>query len=87
MSLEDEVQHIMDMGAKATPAGIRALTEDPQCIADPVGELVMPILTAYREAILRVAREIDESRDAKQAAPWHFARLAIHFANRFAKPS
>jgi hypothetical protein len=89
MSLEDEVQHIMDMGAKATPAGIRALTEDPQCIANPVGELVMPILTAYREAILRVAREIDESRDAKakQAAPWHFAKLAIHFANRFAKPS
>lgn len=68
MSLEDEVQHIMDLGARATPAGIRALTEDPQCIADPVSELVMPMLTAYREAILRVAREIDENRDAKQAS-------------------
>ena len=35
MSLEDEVQRIMDMGVKATPAGIRALTEGPQYVDDP----------------------------------------------------
>ena len=60
--LEDEVQRIIDMGAKATPAGIRALTEEPQEVADPIGDLIMPMLAAYREAILRVAREIDEPR-------------------------
>ena len=60
MSLEDEVQRIMDMGVKATPAGIRALTEGPRYVADPVGDIVMPMLAANREAILRIAREVDE---------------------------
>ena len=60
MSLEDEVQRIMDMGVKATPAGIRALTEGPRYVADPIGDIVMPMLAANREAILRIAREMDE---------------------------
>ena len=60
MSLEDEVQRIMDMGVKVTPAGIRALTEGPRYVADPVGDIVMPMLAANREAILRIAREVDE---------------------------
>ena len=60
MSLEDEVQRLMDVGVKATPAGIRALTEDPRSVADPIGDIVMPMLAANREAILRIAREIDE---------------------------
>ena len=60
MSLEDEVQRLMDVGVKATPAGVRALTEGPQYLADPIGDIVMPMLAANREAILRIAREMDE---------------------------
>ena len=60
MSLEDEVVRIMDMGVKATQAGIRALTEGPRYVADPIGDIVMPMLAANREAILRIAREMDE---------------------------
>jgi hypothetical protein len=63
MSLEDEVQRIMDMGVKATPAGVRALTEGPQYVADPVGDIVMPMLAANREAILRIAPGDGRSRD------------------------
>ena len=35
MTLEDEVQRIMDMGVKATPAGIRAPTEGPSVSRRP----------------------------------------------------
>ena len=45
MSLEDEIQRIMD-GREATPAGIRGLTEGPQHVADPIGDVVMPMLAA-----------------------------------------
>jgi hypothetical protein len=38
---------------KATPAGIRALTKGAQHVADPIGEVVMPMLAAN-------AREMDE---------------------------
>jgi hypothetical protein len=38
MSLEDEVRRIMDVGVKATPAGIRALTEGSRYVADPIGD-------------------------------------------------
>ena len=88
MSLEDEVQRIMDMGVKATPAGVRALTEGPQCLADPIADIVMPMLAANRDAILRIAREMDEVEtypSPTRANP--ASRVMATFANRFAKPS
>ena len=88
MSLEDEVQRIMDMGARATPAGIRALTEGPQYVADPIGDIFMPMLAAHREAILRIAREMDEGRDMSSLTQTNRAgRVMATFANRFATPS
>jgi hypothetical protein len=87
MSLEDEVQRIMDMGVKATPAGIRALTEEPQCVADPIGDIVMPMLAANREAILRIAREMDEVGTYRSPTRIRGSRVMATFANRFAKPS
>jgi hypothetical protein len=35
MSLEDEVQCLVDAGVTATPASVRALTEGPQSLAAP----------------------------------------------------
>ncbi len=88
MSLEDEVQRIMDMGVKATPAGIRALTEGPRYVADPVGDIVMPMLAANREAILRIAREVDEvEADRSPSRTNRASRVMATFVNRFAKPS
>ena len=88
MSLEDEVQRIMDMGVKATPAGIRALTEGPRCVADPVGDIVMPMLAANREAILRIAREVDEvETDRSPSRINRASRIMATLVNRFAKPS
>ena len=58
--MEKEVQRLMEVGVKATPAGVRALTEDPRCVADPIGDLVMPMLAANRAAIVPIAREMDE---------------------------
>ncbi len=88
MSLEDEVQRIMDMGVKATPAGIRALTEGPRYVADPVGDIVMPMLAANREAILRIAREVDEvEADRSPTRINRASRVMATFVNRFAKPS
>jgi hypothetical protein len=88
MSLEDEVQCIMDMGVKATPAGIRALTEGPRYLADPIGEIVMPMLGANREAILRIAREMDEVETYRSPTRINRAsRIMATFANRFARPS
>ena len=87
MSLEDEVQRIMDMGVKATPAGIRALTEGPRYVADPIGDIVMPILAANREAILRIAREMDEVEAYPSPTRIRGSRVMAAFANRFAKPS
>ena len=87
MSLEDEVQRLMDMGVKATPAGIRALTGGPRYVADPVGDIVMPILAANREAILRIAREVDEVETYRSPSRIRGSRLVATFANRFAKPS
>ena len=88
MSLEDEVQRIMDRGAKATPAGIHALTEGPQYLADPIGDIVMPMLVANREAILRIAREMDEVETYPSPTRTNRAgRVMASFANRFAKPS
>jgi hypothetical protein len=88
MSLEDEVQRIMDMGVKATPAGIRALTEGPRYVADPIGDIVMPMLAANREAILRIAREMDEVETYR--SPTRIDRassIMATFANHFTKPS
>ncbi len=88
MSLEDEVQWIMDLGVKATPAGIRALTEGPQCVADPIGDILMPMLAANREAILRIAREMDEVETYRSPTRINRgSRIMATFANRFAKPS
>ena len=87
MSLEDEVQRIMDMGVKATPAGIRALTEGPGCVADPVGDIVMPMLVANREAILRIAREVDEFETDRSSTRIRGSRVMATLVNRFAKPS
>ena len=88
MSLEDEVQRIMDMGVKATPAGIRALTEGPRCVADPIGDIVMPMLAANREAILRIAREMDEVETCRSPTRTdRGSRIVATLVNRFAKPS
>ena len=78
----------MDMDVKATPAGVRALTEGPQYLADPIGDIVMPMLAANREAILRIAREIDEVETYRSPTRINRAsRVMAPFANRFAKPS
>ena len=88
MSLEDEVQRLMDVGVKATPAGVRALTEGPRYVADPIGDIVMPMLAANREAILRIAREIDEVETYRSPTRTDRAsRIIATVANRFAKPS
>jgi hypothetical protein len=87
VSLEDEVRRIMDVGVKATPVGMRALTEGPQYVADPVGDIVMPMLAANREAILRIAREMDEVETCRSPARIRASRVMAPFANRFAKPS
>ena len=87
MSLEDEVQRILDSGVKATPAGVRALTEGPQSLADPIGDIVMPMLAANREAILRIAREMDEVETYRSPTRIRASRIMATFANRFAKPS
>jgi hypothetical protein len=88
MSLEDEVERILDSGARATPAGIRALTEGVQYVADPIGDILMPMLASQREAILRIAREIDEGRDISSLSQTNRTdRVIAALANRFAKPS
>jgi hypothetical protein len=87
MSLEDEVRRLMDVGVRATPAGVRALTEGPQYLADPIGDLVMPMLAANREAILRIAREIDELEAYRSPSRIRASRFMAMFANRFARPS
>jgi hypothetical protein len=88
MSLEDEVQRIMDMGTKATPAGLHALTEGPPYLADPIGDIVMPMLVANREAILRIAREMDEV-ETYPSPTWtnRAGHVMASFANRFGKVS
>ena len=87
MSLEVEVQRLMDAGVKATPAGVRALTEGPQYLADPIGDIVMPMLAANRQAILRIAREIDEVETYRSPTRIRASRVMATFANRFARPS
>jgi hypothetical protein len=87
MSLEDEVRRIMDVGVKATPAGIRALTEGPWYVADPIGDIVMPMLAANREAMLRIAREMDEVETCRSSSRIRGSRVMATFVNRFAKPS
>jgi len=87
MSLEDEVRRIMDVGVKATPAGIRALTEGPRYVADPIGDIVMPMLAANREAMLRIAREMDEVETCRSSSRIRGSRVMATFVNRFTKPS
>jgi hypothetical protein len=87
MSLEDEVRRIMDVGVKATPAGIRALTEGRRYVAAPIGDIVMPMLAANREAILRIAREMDEVETCRSSSRIRGSRVMATFVNRFAKPS
>ena len=87
MSLEDEVQRLVDVGVKATPASVRALTEGPQSLDDPIGDIVMPMLAANREAILRIAREIDEVEAYRARTRIRASRIMATVANRFAKPS
>jgi hypothetical protein len=88
MSLEDEVQRLMDVGVRATPAGVRALTDGPRYLADPIGDIVMPMLAANREAILRIAREMDELEAHRSPTRINRAsRIMATFGNRFAKPS
>jgi hypothetical protein len=86
-SLEDQVQRIMDADAKATPAGVRALTEGLGYVADPIGDIVMPMLAANREAILRIAREMDEVGTCRSSTRIRASHMMATFANRFAKPS
>ena len=80
MALEDEVQRLMDVGLNATPAGVRALTESPQCLADPIGDIVMPMLAANRDAILRIAREIDELETYRSPTRIRASRITATFA-------
>jgi hypothetical protein len=87
VSLEDEVRCIMDMGVKATPTGVRALTEGPQYVADPVGDIVMPMLAANREAILRIARQLDEVETDRSPTRIRGSRVMATLVDRFAKPS
>ena len=87
MSLEDEVQRLMDVGVKATPVGIRALTDGSQYLADPIGDIVMPMLAANSAAILRIAREIDELEIYRSPTRIRAGRVMATVANRFAKPS
>jgi len=87
MSLEDEVRRIMDVGVKATPAGIRALTEGPRYVTDPIGDIVMPMLAANREAMLRIAREMDEVETCRSSSRIRGSRVMATFVKRFAKPS
>ena len=87
MLLEDEVQRLMDVGVKATPAGVRALTEGPQYVADPIGDIVMPMLAANRQAILRIAREIDEVEAYRSPSRIRASGVIATVANRFARPS
>ena len=87
MSLEDEVRRLMEVGVKATPAGVRALTEGSRCLADPIGDIVMPMLAANREAIVRIAREMDEVEAYRSPSRIRAGRVMATFANRFAKPS
>ena len=75
MSLEDEVQCLTDVGVKATPVGIRALTDGSQYLADPIGDIVMPMLAANREAILRIAREMDELETYRSPARIRASRI------------
>lgn len=63
MGLEEDIQRMVDMGVQATPAAIRAYTEGPQEVPDPIAELILPMMAAHREAMLRMAREIDSLRD------------------------
>jgi hypothetical protein len=77
----------MDVGVKATPAGIRALTEGPRYVADPIGDIVMPMLAANREAMLRIAREMDEVETCRSSSRIRGSRVMATFINRFAKPS
>jgi len=83
MSLEDEVQRLMDVGVKATPASVRALTEGPQSLDDPIGDIVMPMLAANREAILRIAREIDEVEAYRARTRIRASSVMATVANRF----
>ncbi len=62
MSLEQEIRQQLDTGATSSPAAKRALSEGPQDL-DAMGtieNLVIPMLFAQRDAIVRLAREIDE---------------------------
>ena len=47
MSLEEELQRIM-AGREGDTAVIGALAEGRQYVADPIGEIVMPMLAAQR---------------------------------------
>jgi hypothetical protein len=61
--LEEEVQNLMQAHTNLSPAAARARFEGPQPIdASMIGDLILPMLTGHREAILRIAREIDQSR-------------------------
>jgi hypothetical protein len=87
MSLEDEVQRLMDASVKATPARVRALSEGPQYLADPIGDIVVPMLAANRQAILRIAHEIDEVEAYRSPTRIRASSVMATFANRFARPS
>jgi len=58
--IEEEIKRALDMAVKSTPVALAAATEGPQTVSDPVGDLVMPMLDAQREAILYIARTLDE---------------------------
>ncbi len=59
--LEDDIQHALEMALQPM-TGARDLADGSQHITDPISQLVMPLLAAQREAIMRLAREIDAMR-------------------------
>ena len=63
MGLEKEIQDELDQVARSTPSGLEAdVTGEPQVVSalDILHEYVVPMLQAQRDAILRLAREVEE---------------------------
>jgi len=65
VSLEEEVETIMERALKASPSALRAITDegpiDPSSIQDALS-VMSGMLVGQRKAILRIAREIDQAR-------------------------
>ena len=76
------------MGVKVTPAVSARSLKGPRYVADPIGDVVLPMLAANCDAILRIAREMREVETYPSPTRTNRAsRIMATFANRFAKPS